>query len=142
MKKKMTALLVEDSPTQLEQLTAQLESYSMEVITANEGPTALRVAYEQQPDIIILDVNLPSMSGYQVCSRLKRDDATAHIPVIILTTLDSPDDMLNGLSVGANDYIPKDEFATQNLVQALRSMGLIDSLQAEVEKHDHDNSPD
>ena len=65
-------LLVEDSPTQAQQLAAELESYALQVLVADDGPIALDMAYEQQPDVIVLDINLPSMSGYQVCEILKQ----------------------------------------------------------------------
>ena len=120
-----TVLLVEDSPTQAQQIAANLEAQSLRVVVADDGPVALQLADEHQPDVIVLDINLPSMSGYQVCKRLKRDHNTAHIPVIMLTSAYSSDNIMSGLEDGAEDYIPKDEFAAENLVVSLSSMGFI-----------------
>ena len=120
-------LLIEDSATQADQIAAQLRNYGFEVEIAADGPDGLRAADESEPDVILLDINLPSMSGYQVCSRLKRDKNTAHIPVIMLTASDSSDDILRGLDVGATDYIAKDAFAADNLITTLRALGLLES---------------
>jgi DNA-binding response OmpR family regulator len=120
-----TILIVEDSPTQAEQLAGQLAQRGLNILLATDGPEALRTVDEHQPAAVILDVNLPSMSGYQVCRRLKRDENTAHIPVIMLTSSDSSDDTLRGLNVGATDYIPKDAFATDNLVATLQGIGVL-----------------
>jgi DNA-binding response OmpR family regulator len=120
-------LLIEDSPTQADQIAAQLRNYGFQVEIAGDGPDGLRAVDESEPDLILLDINLPSMSGYQVCSRLKRDQNTAHIPVIMLTASDSSDDILRGLNVGATDYIAKDAFAADNLITTLRALGLLES---------------
>lgn len=120
-------LLIEDSPTQADQIAAQLRDYGFQVEIAADGPDGLRAVDESAPDLILLDINLPSMSGYQVCSRLKRDQNTAHIPVIMLTASDSSDDILRGLNVGATDYIAKDAFAADNLITTLRALGLLES---------------
>lgn len=121
-----TVLIVEDSPTQAKQIANQLAQYKISVLIATDGPEALRMVDERCPDLIVLDVNLPTMSGYQVCSRLKRDPDTAHIPVIMLTSSDNSDSMLAGLNAGAMDYIPKDVYAAKNLLETLRSIGLIE----------------
>ncbi len=120
-----TVVIIEDSVTQAKQIAAELSDYEVRVLIADDGPQGLRLVYSELPDVILLDVNLPSMSGYQVCRRLKRDEETAHIPVIMLTALDSADETLQGLDAGAIDYIPKDAFATENLLATLRSLNLI-----------------
>jgi DNA-binding response OmpR family regulator len=125
MEQATTILLVEDSPTQAKQLAADLESEMAHIIIADDGPAALQMAYEHQPQVIVLDINLPSMSGYQVCRRLKLDKDTTHIPVIMLTSADSSDNMMSGIEAGAEDYIPKDEFAVENLLNTLTAMGFI-----------------
>lgn len=114
-------LVVEDSPTQAKQIAAALAAYNLRVVIAGDGLEGLRVVDSQQPDMVILDVNLPTMDGYQVCSRLKRDSRTAHIPVIMLTAYDSAKATLQGLEVGADDYIAKDEFTNENLMATLDS---------------------
>ena len=120
-----TILIVEDSATQAKQLAAQLAKHGLNILIAEDGPDGLRAVDEHHPDAVILDVNLPTMTGYQVCRRLKRDEATSDIPVIMLTSSDSSDDTLRGLNVGATDYIPKDSFATENLVATLQAIGIL-----------------
>ena len=119
-------LLIEDSATQAKQIAAQPGQYGLTVDIAADGPEGLRAVDEQQPDVVLLDINLPTMNGYQVCSRLKRDPNTAHIPVIMLTSADGSDEILEGLNVGAVDYIAKDAFAVENLLATLEALGLID----------------
>lgn len=112
-------LVVEDSPTQAQHIVTTLTAYDVRVATVGDGLEALLVADSQQPALIVLDVNLPTMNGFQVCNRLKRDDRTARIPVIMLTTIDTADATLRGLEVGADDYIAKDEFTMDNLLATL-----------------------
>ncbi len=121
MDKKPVVLIVEDSPTQAKRIAASLSSYGLEIVIAVDGLEGLRLVSDRRPDAIVLDVNLPQMDGYQVCRRVKRDTTTAHIPVIMLTAADSSEATVQGLEVGADDYIPKDVWANENLVTALRA---------------------
>jgi DNA-binding response OmpR family regulator len=112
----------EDSPTQAQKVATMLTTlYGLRVIVAKDGVEALGMASKDHPNAIVLDVNLPQMDGYQVCKRLKRDKNTAQIPVIMLTSSDTSDAALQGLESGADDYIPKDVFATENLIATLRT---------------------
>lgn len=119
-------LLVEDSPTQAQQIKETLESVGLDVAVVNDGPDAIREAMTHPPHLIVLDVNLPSMDGYQVCRRLKRNPGTRDIPVIMLTEHASPKETMTGLQSGADDYIPKDIFAGEHLLDTLRELGLIE----------------
>jgi len=125
MNKIPCVLIVEDSPTQAQQIAADLSAHKIEVYVAADGPEGLRLVDEHQPDLIVLDVNLPTMSGYQISRRLKRDPNTAHIQVVMFTEAESSEDTIEGLEAGADDYIPKDEFATDNLLTSLQVIGLI-----------------
>ncbi len=127
MRRNPLALIVEDSPTQAKMLAANLSRHGFQTLVARDGPEGLRAVDIHHPDLVLLDVNLPTMDGYQVCRRLKRDPATAQIPVVMLTELDGSEATLRGLNVGADDYIPKDVFATDNLVATLGDFGLIAS---------------
>ncbi len=118
------ALLVEDSPTQAIEITAALKQCGFDVISAVDGLVGLDMVYEHHPVLIVLDVHLPKMNGYQVCRRLKRDSKTASIPVIMMTVADSSDATLAGLEAGADDYIAKDVFAAENLITTLNSLKL------------------
>ncbi len=121
MNAKPLVLIVEDSPTQAKEVAATVTNCGARAMVAADGVDALNLVDQEHPMLIILDVNLPKMDGYQVCSRLKRDPDTASIPVIMLTTADSADATIYGLGVGADDYIPKDSFAMDNLTVALKA---------------------
>jgi CheY-like chemotaxis protein len=115
-----TVLIIEDSRTEVEYLSAILSEYEINVTVAEDGIAGLQAVDRQHPTLIILDVNLPKMDGYQVCIRLKRDPATAHIPIIMLTSSDNSAATLKGLKAGVDDFISKDDFATENLMDTLR----------------------
>ncbi len=119
------AVIVEDSPTQAKQIAANLASYNIRSIIAYDGPEGLRAIDEHRPDLVVLDVNLPTMDGFQVCRRLKRDPNTRDIPVVMLTSADDSEATLQGLEAGADDYIPKDIFAAENLTSTLVALGIV-----------------
>jgi len=95
-----------------------MEGY--DVIPAYDGEEALRKIRLNPPDVVLLDVNMPRMDGYEACRLLKEDPATAHIPVLILTALAEPDDRVKGLSLGAEDYLTK-PFDHRELVARVRA---------------------
>jgi len=99
-------LIVDDTETNVDILVATLGS-AYEVSVALDGPTALEAVTEARPDLILLDVMMPGMDGYEVCRRLKADESTASIPVIFLTALTDARDERKGLQLGAVDYITK-----------------------------------
>lgn len=105
----MTArvLVVDDVPPNVKLLEAKLTSEYFDVLTAYSGPEALDVASREHPDIILLDVMMPGMDGFEVCRRIKADPATAHIPVVMVTALDQPSDRIKGLEAGADDFLTK-----------------------------------
>ena len=116
-------LVVEDSQTQAQELSARLMEGGFEVVLAGDGPQALRIADVYQPDLIVLDVNLPTMSGYQICDRLRRDPSTANIPIVMLTAADSSEDIQTGYRSGADAYIPKGAFAINHLFSTFERIG-------------------
>ncbi|MES2126903.1 MAG: HD domain-containing phosphohydrolase [Pseudomonadota bacterium] len=99
-------LLVDDEPTNL-QLLRQILQDQYRLLYAKDGPRALELAASEQPDLILLDVMMPGMTGYEVCSALKSVDGTAAIPVIFVTALNETDDEVEGFDAGAVDYITK-----------------------------------
>jgi len=100
-------LVVDDIPVNVKLLEARLALEYYEVLSANDGKTALEIARTQQPDIILLDVMMPDMDGYEVCTALKTDPVTAHIPVVMVTALDATGDRVQGLEAGADDFLSK-----------------------------------
>ncbi|HEX3699912.1 MAG TPA: PleD family two-component system response regulator [Phenylobacterium sp.] len=105
----MTAkiLVVDDIEANVRLLEARLASEYYEVLTAGDGPTALAMAAAEKPDIILLDVMMPGMDGFSVCRRLKDDAETRHIPVVLVTALDSRADRVAGLEAGADEFLTK-----------------------------------
>ncbi|AJS58887.1 response regulator transcription factor [Paenibacillus sp. IHBB 10380] len=102
--KRVKILLVDDEPNILEFLEIGLLNEGYEVMTTNDGMTAIRVAKDFQPHIVILDVMMPGMDGFEVCSMLKD---TEDVAVIMLTAKDEVDDRVRGLTLGADDYMVK-----------------------------------
>jgi two-component system cell cycle response regulator len=100
-------LIVDDIPANLKLLDAKLTGEYFEVFAASSGPEALEAVKECQPDIILLDVMMPGMDGFEVCRRLKSSSETEHIPVIMVTALDQPKDRVQGLEAGADDFLTK-----------------------------------
>ena len=105
----MTAriLIVDDVPANTRLLQAKLTAEYYQVETAHDGYEALRLAQSWQPDLILLDVMMPGMDGYQTCRQLKTDQSTVHIPVVMVTALGDSTERLRGLEVGADDFLTK-----------------------------------
>ncbi|CAH0267875.1 PleD family two-component system response regulator [Roseomonas sp. CECT 9278] len=105
----MTArvLVVDDVPANLRLLEAKLRAEYFEVALAASGPEALALATAWAPDVILLDIMMPGMDGYEVCRRLKAQPATAHIPVVMVTALTEQPERVRGLQAGADDFISK-----------------------------------
>jgi two-component system cell cycle response regulator len=100
-------LVVDDVLANVKLLEARLTAEYFEVVTAMSGQEALDVCARAQCDIVLLDVMMPGMDGFEVCRRLKADPATHHIPIVIITALDQPSDRVKGLEAGADDFLTK-----------------------------------
>jgi len=100
-------LIVEDSPTQAARLQFILEEHGFRVLKARDGKEALCVLKENRPTLVISDVVMPEMDGYELCSRIKQDESLRDIPVILLTALSDPSDIIRGLESGADNFITK-----------------------------------
>jgi two-component system, cell cycle response regulator len=105
----MTArvLVVDDLVANIKLLEARLAAEYFEVLTAMSGPAAIDMCVRGQCDIVLLDVLMPGMDGFEVCRRLKQNPRTAHIPVVMITALDQPSDRVAGLEAGADDFLTK-----------------------------------
>ena len=100
-------LVVDDVPANVRLLEAKLTNEFYEVLTAADGPQALQLAKAESPDIILLDIMMPGMDGFEVCRRLKADPATRLIPVVLITALSDTKDRVMGLKAGADDFLTK-----------------------------------
>ncbi len=131
-------LAVDDNPDTLGALAAALESLGYEVLQAVDGASALVIAHDQHPDVVLLDVVMPGMDGYEVCSRLKGHPETQLIPVVFLTGQGSREARLQGLEVGATDFLNKPcdltelEVRVRNLVQFRRLTEELESAEQMV----------
>lgn len=107
MNKKQKLLVVEDEDDIRELIAFNLEMSNMEVFKARNGEEAIEIAEREYPDIIILDLMLPGIDGFEVCRYLKKNVATKDIPIIMLTARSEDADVVTGLEIGADDYITK-----------------------------------
>ncbi|MGB7206903.1 MAG: response regulator, partial [Anderseniella sp.] len=129
----MTArvLVVDDIVANVRLLEAKLTTEYFEVATAMNGADALEVITTFKPDIVLLDVMMPGIDGIEVCRRIKTNPTTQHIPVIMVTALDQPEDRVRGLEAGADDFITKpvnDAALFSRLKSLVRLKMLIDEL--------------
>ena len=129
----MTAriLVIDDIEANVRLLEAKLTSEYYDVMTALDGPTGLALAAAEAPDIILLDVMMPGMDGFEVCRRLKDDPLTRHIPIVLVTALDGRADRIAGLEAGADEFLnkPIDDVMLFSRVRSLtRLKTVIDEL--------------
>lgn len=103
----MKTLLVDDTPANLDVLRKTLEPEGYEISIASSGEAALKIAPRFLPDLILLDVMMPGMNGYETCRRLKENEATRDIPVIFITAQNDKEDIVKAFRAGGADYIAK-----------------------------------
>jgi two-component system cell cycle response regulator len=120
-------LIVDDFAPNLKLLEARLTAEYFDVLTASSGPEALAICAQGDCDIVVLDVMMPGMDGFETCRRIKRDPLTHHLPVVIVTALDQPADRLRGLEAGADDFLTKpiDEIALTARVRSLTRLKVV-----------------
>ncbi len=104
---KHTVLVVDDEPDIVKLVEISLKLSNFDVITALSGPMALEILKTKRPDLVLLDIMMPEMSGYEVCQKIKSDPNTRDLPVVMLTAKGQKGDAEKGLDVGADDYIIK-----------------------------------
>jgi len=125
----MTArvLVVDDVDANVKLLEARLTAEYFEVRTARSGPEALHICARERADVVLLDVMMPGMDGFEVCRRLKAEPRTQHIPVIMVTALDQPSDKVKGLEAGADDFLtkPVDDLALITRVKNLARLKML-----------------
>jgi DNA-binding response OmpR family regulator len=114
-------LIIEDEETLTENLADKLRSEGFTVSTAYDGESGLRLVREEIPDLLVLDIMLPGLDGLSICRIVRRDAATAHIPIIMLTARGTEVDKIVGLESGADDYIVK-PFALGEFLARVRAV--------------------
>ena len=114
-------LVVDDEAVLVETIAYNLEQAGYQVVTAADGVSALEAARSEHPDLIILDIMLPGMDGLELCRQLRREDATARVPIIMLTAKTEEIDKVVGLEVGADDYVTK-PFGRRELLARVRAL--------------------
>ncbi|MFY0640404.1 MAG: response regulator [Bermanella sp.] len=120
-----TILIVDDSATMMEGHKRILEKQGHTVHSAEDGEQGVARAIELQPDLILMDVVMPKMNGFQATRKITKDAATKHIPVVIVTSKDQETDIMWGKRQGASDYLikPADEIQLKETVERLLSVG-------------------
>lgn len=129
-------LVIEDDPINVDFLEALLQKENFEVTSAVRGKEGIKKAFEVVPDIILLDIMMPDISGFEVCERLHNDPITKHSPIILVTALSDTENLERGLEAGAFDYIAKPFNKSELLIRvngALR-YSLTQNMYRELEK--------
>jgi twitching motility two-component system response regulator PilH len=112
-------LIVDDSPSQLYGMQKVIEKMGHEVLTATNGEEGVQMAKEQLPDLILMDVVMPELNGYQATRKISKDERTSHIPVIMVTTKGLLTDKVWGMRQGAKEYLVK-PVADKDLIAAIK----------------------
>jgi len=102
-----TVLVVDDEPPILELVRFTLEDEQIRIVEASDGAAALETARTERPDLILLDVQMPRLNGFEVCRRIRQDPALCHTRIVMLTAADQEADRARGLAAGADEYLAK-----------------------------------
>ena len=135
-------LVVDDTPHNVKLLVDLLSAKGYQVRTANSGTEALRSIAEQTPDLVLLDVIMPEMTGYEVCTKIRADTRTAALPVVLVTSLDPREEKIRGLDCGADDFLTKPINQAELLARVrtlLRVKSLYDTVQEQAAQLSHWN---
>lgn len=131
--KSKTILVVDDVPVNIQLLNTYLASEGYNVLTASDGAEAIEQVQQHAPDLILLDVMMPKMNGFDVCKFLKSQELTRFIPVIMVTALNEVEDKVKGIDSGADDFISK-PFNKLELLARVRSLLRIKYLHDELQE--------
>ena len=121
MEQKRVILFIDDNPVDRTLISRLLVKYDFYVLLAEDGPKGLSMAQEEKPDLILLDILLPGISGIELCKKLKKNPTTENIPVIFYTSIDTPKHLIDYTSYGAQDYIQKTT-PPEELVAAIKAI--------------------
>lgn len=131
--KGVSILIVDDHEQNLELLEAYLEDLGCELRPARDGMEALEAVAVKAPDVILLDVMMPRMSGFQVCAKLKQDPATKDIPIVMVTALNEVSDVERAIECGADDFLSKPVNKLE-LLTRVKSLVRISKMQVELQR--------
>jgi len=121
-KKNITILLIEDDSFLISMYSTKFEIEGFNIISANNGEKGLEAVSKNKVDIILLDILMPKMNGFEVLKNLKKQQKTAKIPVILLTNLNQKDEIDKGLTLGADDYLVKAHFMPSEVVNKIKKI--------------------
>jgi DNA-binding response OmpR family regulator len=114
-------LVAEDEPSIVVSLEFLLKGAGYEVVVARDGGEALAAATAQAPDLMVLDIMLPIVNGFEICRRVRQDPALRHVPILLLTARGRESEVAKGLALGANAYMTK-PFATRELIRTVADL--------------------
>ena len=114
-------IVIEDDPLILKLISQTLQREGYEVVTATDGSEGLRKVRETHPHLVVLDISLPGLDGYQVCHHIRSTHETSKLPVIMVTAMSRPSDQRRGFETGADDYLSK-PFVLSELITRIQSL--------------------
>ncbi len=118
----MKVLIIEDDKFLRELINRKLQSENFETVLAIDGETGLDLIIKENPDIVLLDLILPGINGFEVLTKVKKNEKTKNIPVIILSNLGQKDDIEKGMGIGATDYLVKAHFTPSEIVEKINQI--------------------
>lgn len=121
MAKKQTVLVIEDEPHLVEELVVALVAEGFQVKTASDGETGLKLFRKELPNVVILDLILPKVDGFQILEQVKKDPKTAPIPVIVLSNLETSESIERAVRLGASSYLVKPNYELKHIVEKVKN---------------------
>jgi signal transduction histidine kinase len=131
---KAKIMVVDDTPANVKLLVDLLQAHQFSVMTASSGEEALRLILAEYPDLILLDVLMPGMNGYEVCKRIRENPSTALLPIVMVTALDPIEEKLHGIEAGADDFLTKPIHKAE-LLARVRSLLRVKALHDAIKAH-------
>ena len=128
-----TILVVDDVRENVELLESLLAAEGYQVITATDGKSALKLVTDRNPDLVLLDIMMPALDGYEVCRHIKADPATASTPVVMVTVLDELEDIEKGVEAGTDDFLVK-PINRIELLTRVRSLLNVKRIKSELDR--------
>ena len=124
-------LIVDDTPENISLLTEMLQMQGYQILAANDGQRSIKIATHMLPDLILLDIMMPDMNGYETCQILKSQEQTRNIPVVFISAKSEIEDVLMGFSVGGADYINK-PFHEEEVYARIKSLISVQQLNKQL----------